>query len=310
MGHPQVSVVMSVYKEPLEWITQSIDSILNQTYSNFQFLIINDNPFDIKLRDFLNQYQTIDSRIIVINNKENIGLTKSLNIGLKQSEGKYIARMDADDISLPIRFEKQVAYMESHPDVIVCGTNIKLIGDYVRLYINTIFENDIDIRGQMFYNSGFAHPTVFIRNSILLSNSIYYDENFRTAQDYKLWYDMSSYGKFANIKEPMLKYRISKQQVTSKQSPNQQSNRKIVSNLFKHQWLEKHLKDLMNPMNTSDLNNKILYQYYQRSEAYDNTGLKNILPIITSKYLNITMKERLYIFYKALNNLKNCNKSK
>lgn len=114
---PQISVIMSVYKEPLDWMAQSIDSILNQIYSDFEFLIVDDNPTDDKLIYFLNDYQKKDSRIKIIVNEQNVGLTKSLNIAIKQAQGKYIARMDADDISCKNRFQVQYDYMEQHLEV-------------------------------------------------------------------------------------------------------------------------------------------------------------------------------------------------
>lgn len=292
MGHPQVSVVMSVYKEPLEWITQSIDSILNQTYSNFQFLIINDNPFDLKLRDFLNQYQTIDSRIIVINNKENIGLTKSLNIGLKQSEGKYIARMDADDISYPKRFEKQVEYMESHPEVIVCGTKVKAFGRKSFLSYDTAFERDEDIRGQMILNSGFAHPSVFIRKEILITKGIFYDENYKTAQDYKLWYDLRAYGKFANLGDILLKYRCSTEQVSYKNKTNQSSNRDIIRNLFKNEYLSE-----LQPDNHSY---KTTLSYIIREQAFYEGTFKIILKYWMNHHTAATVKEKVMLTIRAI----------
>ena len=98
-----ISVVMSVYNEPVDWIRQSIDSILNQTFRYFEFIIINDNPEGISQKKMLKDFAAKDNRIKIIENEENKGLTKSLNIGISKATGKYIARMDADDISMPDR---------------------------------------------------------------------------------------------------------------------------------------------------------------------------------------------------------------
>lgn len=121
-GHytePMVSVLMSVYGEPLEWLREAVGSILQQTYTDFEFIIVNDNPEREELDGFLRESATGDRRIHIIRNPENIGLTKSLNIGLRECRGRYVARMDADDVSHSTRFEKQVAYMDAHPDVVV-----------------------------------------------------------------------------------------------------------------------------------------------------------------------------------------------
>ena len=105
-----ISVVMSVFKEPLDWIELSINSIRNQSFSDFEFIIVNDNINDIPLKTFLSKIQNIDPRIIILENQKNLGLTKSLNKALEISKGKYIARMDADDISFSQRFQTQFDY--------------------------------------------------------------------------------------------------------------------------------------------------------------------------------------------------------
>ena len=128
-----VSVLMSVYNEPEEWMRVAIDSILGQTFTDFEFIIINDNPKRKLNREILSDYAKQDKRIVILENEENIGLTKSLNKGLKVAKGKYIARMDADDISLSDRLEKQVNFMEEHPEVGVCGANILCFGDRCQL---------------------------------------------------------------------------------------------------------------------------------------------------------------------------------
>ena len=123
---PKVSVVMSVYKEPVEWLHESIDSILNQTFSGFEYIIICDNPEYEEGILLLKGYAKKDNRIRLIFNKENIGLTKSLNIGISIAQGDYIARMDADDISEAKRFEKQLDFFESNPDFDFCSTSFSI----------------------------------------------------------------------------------------------------------------------------------------------------------------------------------------
>ena len=125
---PLVSVVMSVFVEPEKWLRNAIDSILTQTYSNLEFLIINDNYERMLNKRVLDEYAHTDKRIRIITNQSNQGLTKSLNKGISIAQGKYIARMDADDFSLPNRIERQVAFLELNSEVIVCGTNIAYFG--------------------------------------------------------------------------------------------------------------------------------------------------------------------------------------
>lgn len=211
MTIPKVSVVMSVYKEPLDWIQESIDSILQQTFIDFEFIIINDNPEREELYVFLEDNRVKDDRIIIINNEQNIGLTKSLNKGLDRAQGKYVARMDADDIAMPTRFEKQVNLLELRADVGVCGSHIHCFGssDLICEYPET----DRDM--YWFLKSNMAHPAVMIRKSIL--NGTYYNPRFVVSQDYALWIRLYEEGVVMyNIQEVLLRYRKSTGQISSK----------------------------------------------------------------------------------------------
>lgn len=235
---PVISVIMSVYKEPFDWLEASINSILTQTYSNFEFIIINDNPANNDLRKFLKQKEASDSRIKLIINQQNIGLTKSLNIGLRLARGKYIARMDADDISMPNRFHEQINFLESHPNVIVCGTNIKYIGIKSSFIVSDwIKYTNSKIKAQMLYNSAFAHPTVIIRNQILQDNFIKYDEEYRQSQDYRLWETLYKLGEFANLPQKLLHYRLSVNQISRKLHAPQENNGILIRRRLIQSWL-------------------------------------------------------------------------
>ncbi len=300
-----VSVLMCAYNEPIKWLKESIYSILNQTYSNFEFIIVNDNPQSIELHDFLMTEAQKDARITIITNVENLGLTKSLNVGIKYCHGKYIARMDADDISLPQRLAKQVAFMESNPSVIVCGSRIKYFGQSSLFKSNTVFSRDIDIRGQMLLDSGFVHPSVVIRKEVLDINSIKYDENFRTSQDYKLWFDLSPYGDFANIEEVLLYYRLSSKQVSSVSSFNQSQARIEISKKFREKGIGGYILDTNKYTNKIEIvscptliNNralKVIKAYYHRSLYYSNFSLKSMCKVAFSLYTKITLKERFLV---------------
>lgn len=240
-GHytePMVSVLMSVYGEPLEWLREAVGSILQQTYTDFEFIIVNDNPEREELDGFLRESATGDRRIHIIRNPENIGLTKSLNIGLRECRGRYVARMDADDVSHSTRFEKQVAYMDAHSDVVVCGTDINYFGDVpVATYSDWIHESDEEIKAQMLSNSGFAHPTVMIRREVLEANSISYDEAYRQGQDYRLWEQLYDFGKFANIGQKLYGYRLSASQVSKKSNTAQVALGLAVRRRIIKKWL-------------------------------------------------------------------------
>ncbi|MCM1150504.1 MAG: glycosyltransferase [Alistipes sp.] len=207
---------MSVYKEPEAWIRSSVDSILRQTVSDFEFIIINDNPARLENDALLLEYQKKDDRIRIIRNAENLGLTKSLNIGLQVAQGEYIARMDADDFSFPDRFAVQLRYMQEHPDCIACsGLAYLWDGRTVTGKMSRPIAYP-EILYYSFTSSPFVHPLLMMRRKSLESFGLRYNEDFRYSQDYKLAADMLKVGTIGNVDRYLLKYRISAQQITSK----------------------------------------------------------------------------------------------
>lgn len=220
---PLVSVLMSVYKEPIDWLHLSIDSIINQTFKDFEFIIICDNPQYKESISLLNEYEKRDERIRLIVNDENIGLTKSLNKGLDLAKGKYIARMDADDVCYKDRLECQLVFLEQHPDVDICGTFIRFF-DKTSVFSTKVKkypEEHKDIIISMLFENPFAHSSVMMKKHIC-GAMIMYDESVLKAQDYKLWYDMYRRGAvFANVPKILLRYRISKNQISNKNKNEQ-----------------------------------------------------------------------------------------
>lgn len=216
----EISVIMSVYNTKPDYLSEAIDSILRQSYENFEFLIINDGTTNKETLDTLKKYKERDSRIRLIVNETNIGLTKSLNIGLKTAKGKYVARMDSDDISYNHRLEKQYIYMEQNQDIDVLGCLIRKIGKAQTVepsnYID-FTQNDYEsfIIKMLFYNVGPIHPTVMIRNNFLKKHNIKYDESIKKAQDYALWMEcISAGGKIKNLPKVLLEYRLHNAQIT------------------------------------------------------------------------------------------------
>lgn len=187
-----------------KYLSQSINSILSQTFTDFDFLIVDDCSTDSSW-DILSAYS--DPRIKLIKNISNLGLAGALNKGLEISQSQYIARMDCDDISHPKRLDKQVAFMESHSDLAVCGTWVKAIG----VKKNDIWKypvNHDDIHCALLFNSALAHPSVMIRKSIIDKFCIRYDQSLRKSQDYDLWVRLCKSGqKLTNIPEVLLNYR-------------------------------------------------------------------------------------------------------
>jgi glycosyltransferase involved in cell wall biosynthesis len=199
---PQVTVLMSVHNNE-QYLPEAIESIVNQVFSDFEFLILNDASTDGS-RDIIRAYA--DPRIRLIENERNLGLTASLNRGIDLARGAYIARMDADDIALPERLHRQVAFMEGSQDIDVCGSWYELFGDRVKLVKSPVDHQDIS--DTLFFKNCIAHSTVCIRKQLFAECAVRYNEAFEYAQDYELWCRIINKVTFANMPEVLLKYRI------------------------------------------------------------------------------------------------------
>jgi len=217
-----VSVLMPVFNVE-KYLVDSIDSILDQTYTDFKFYIINDGSGDGSEAIILSYN---DPRILYIKNKTNQGYINCLNQAIDLVDTKYIIRMDSDDISLPTRIEKQVAYMEANPTVVVCGSS--RVNFYPENHRKDVVMPAITQREKLFVNSIFNtslhHPSVIIRTETVKKYNLRYKEQYYYAEDKALWLDLSAYGELANIGEPLLRYRIHYNQVSYLYKSRQKSN--------------------------------------------------------------------------------------
>ena len=202
MHKPIVSVILPVYNEE-KYIGSAVDSILSQSLKNIELIIIDDGSTD-KTLSILQTYKK-DSRVRIVS-QENSGLATALNNGIAISQGKYIARQDADDLSVQDRLEKQVNYMDLHPDIGILGSNYHTIDENDNILATTdIFTHPIDIVIAEISSNQFGHGAIMIRKAILNENK--YDKNFKVAQDYDLWSRLIHYTKAANLKEPLYFWR-------------------------------------------------------------------------------------------------------
>lgn len=201
--NPFVSVVMAVYNgEP--FLPLAIESILNQTYRNFEFIIVNDGSTD-STKAILENYAAQDPRIVLVE-QENQGLSVSLNAAISVSKGDLIARMDSDDYSFPRRLELQVAKMVECPSIGVCGTAAIAFSEKKVVRILRHPSNSKLLKSKLFFSVCFIHPTVMIRSELLSGSA--YSEEFFAAQDYKLWVDLRDNAEFTNLDKVLLAYRI------------------------------------------------------------------------------------------------------
>ena len=201
-----ISVIMSVYNEKKEWLQLSIESILNQTYTNFEFIIILDNPKNETLKKLILKFQEKDKRIKFYINDSNIGLTKSLNKALTYAKGEYIARMDADDISISTRLEKQLNYIKQ-TDIDILGTNVIKFDDKNNEEFSNFFLKDIDIKQNIFKKNMIAHPTWLVKKEVYKCLNGY--REIPATEDYDFLLRAIKYGfVLGNMKEHLLKYRV------------------------------------------------------------------------------------------------------
>lgn len=287
-----ISVIMTNYNTSYEYLREAIESILSQTYSNFEFIIVDDASTDNSL-SIIESYN--DDRIRIIKNENNIGLTKSLNKALEYANGEFVARMDADDISLPERFERQVEFLRTNPDVIVCGTWVKFIGKWKELgYSNETICRSIPDRETyrimlLFGNyPNIVHPTAMFRNEYLIENCIKYDEKFKYAQDYKMWVKCSEFGECANVPELLFEYRVHNNAIsTSKKGIQEECALGIIREQTENLGIKisdenmKYIRGLFSVRKNYDLNIKFwieqIIKANKKTKVYNEKKLKSML---------------------------------
>ncbi|WP_199883818.1 glycosyltransferase family 2 protein [Anaerosinus massiliensis] len=199
----KVTVLMPVYNAE-QYLKEAIESILKQTFKNFEFLIINDGSTDHS-EEIIRAYK--DSRIRLICNERNSGLIYTLNKGLKLANGEYIVRMDADDISYIDRLEKQVAFMENNLGIGVCGTWLETFGNGKSDVWKYSVEHE-QIKAQLLFYSSMAHATIIIRTALVMKYQLFYDSSYLYAEDYHLWTKCIDLFRFSNLQEVLYKYRL------------------------------------------------------------------------------------------------------
>ena len=235
-----VSVIMTNYNTPEEYLRAAMESILSQTYSNIEFIVVDDGSTDHS-PSVIESYQ--DDRVIFIKNEKNIGITKSLNIALARATGEFVARMDADDISFPQRLERQVQYLSEHSEVVVCGTWVRYFGDQSSELKQKEFcivlpdRQEMQIRFLFNNSTRIVHPTAMFRHAVLIEHGITYNEAYPCSQDYRMWIDCCRIGACTNVPEILLHYRVHKLATTSQRRALQlECDRRIIDEQLS--WLE------------------------------------------------------------------------
>jgi len=221
-----------------KFIGEAIKSVLNQKFKDYEYLIVEDKSTDQSL-DIIREYKNKDSRITIIRNKSNLGIQKTLNKGIRLSQGEYIARIDCDDVwSSKNKLGKQVKFLEQNPNYGVVGTNIVSI-DNSGKELNRIRykEADSEIRKNLLLASQMAHPSVLIRKKALDEVGCYReDKKYKHAEDYELWLRIGTRYKLANLPDFFLKYRINPSGVSLKNELSQRMASLRVTLKYKNQY--------------------------------------------------------------------------
>jgi glycosyltransferase involved in cell wall biosynthesis len=239
---PRVSVVMSVFNGR-PFLVEAVESVIKQSFTDFEFIIIDDASTDGSSAD-LAQFASRDSRIVLLVNQENLGLTRSLNKGLAEARGEFVARQDADDISLPRRLEKQVAALNASPDLTLLGTGLcemDVSGQKGPTSLQPTLEPVI--KRKMLFDNAFFHPSVMWRKDVFEKHGLTYDDNLRYGQDFELFSRAVWKLKTANLPEPLIMFRKHSGQISKTRIEDQQALAdKISWRNFKSFGLESHFK--------------------------------------------------------------------
>jgi glycosyltransferase involved in cell wall biosynthesis len=234
---PQISVLMSVHNGEA-YLKDAIDSILAQTFTDFEFILINDCSTDTS-KSIIESYN--DERIVVINNEVNLGLTRSLNLGLAKAVGKYVARMDSDDTCSSDRLQKQYEHLEAHQGTLVVGSNINIMNDegYI-VKENEYPESFEDILGTVFFKNPLVHSTAMFRREEMLKIGGY-NIDYKKSQDYELWLNVIQHnGILSNIPGALVNFRVHSKSITQDtSSTSEQEN-------YAQAALQKALKKILN----------------------------------------------------------------
>ena len=231
-NNPLVSVIIPCYNAE-KYIEQAVHSIINQTYKNLEIIVTDDRSIDRSF-EILKKLEKEDSRIKLYRNETNLKIVKTLNNMIFQANGKYIARMDADDVSLPERIEKQVLFLEQNSDFSFCGTNAYHIDEHGKTIDKSVLpETFEDNKFFLKFYSTFYHPTVMIRSDVYKKNL--YNQEFLYAEDYELWSRLifEKNLKGSNLQNKLFLYRIFNNQSSEKHRKEQNDSSAKIFDKYK-----------------------------------------------------------------------------
>ncbi|MEM6700077.1 MAG: glycosyltransferase, partial [Bacteroidota bacterium] len=224
---PLISVLTPAYNRE-KYIGEAIESVQAQAIEDWEMLIIDDGSTD-KTIEIVKAYQSEDQRIILLQNPENLGISATRNHGLQHIKGKYIAMLDSDDVFLPNKFQKQIDFLEAHPEIGVLGAWAKLIGFEGHQFAPE--EKDTQLRARSLYRCPLVHSSSIIRASVIEAGNIRYNENYPASNDYDFWVKALQYTQFHNLPEYLVLYRRHDQNISTTNRDDQKKYR-VASSRF------------------------------------------------------------------------------
>lgn len=294
-NNPLISVAMPCYNNA-PYVAEAIESMLNQTFTDFELIILDDCSSD-NSAEVIKSFT--DKRIVYHRNEQNTGLANNLNIGLQMARGKLIARMDSDDISLPERLQTQVDFLEAHPDIDLCSCGMELFGKDNQVWIRESDPEQIKIT--MLFYSPVLHASSMWRRASFEQHNLYYRQEAFPAEDYDLWARAVASGcSLANIPQVLYRYRIHGEQVTKTDDRAKLRNGQIQT-----EYLKKSLSSL------SETDIKLFTQNYIKQDLTNSTNstlkeLKKLINnIITANkqdkfFQHNLLKKRLNKYYQSI----------
>lgn len=292
---PKVSVIMPVFNTREEYLREAIESILNQTYGDFEFLIIDDGSTN-NSAEVIHSYS--DERIKYIKNERNLGIIKSLNRGFELMQGEYMARTDSDDISLPDRLEKQVKFLDENP-------NISILCSYFEWFPKKrVIEApliDAEIKEKLLICTNvIGHSTVMERVDFIKKYNLRYNEEFTYCEDYRFWLDAIDKAEFACIPEILVKYRIHEGSICQKNITTQHLNVQKAMFLAQGKFYSIDSQEAINSIEKLIRNEKITSNDLESIETFVN----RVVEKINNKKINCTYNLNRSFYRIALRNCK------
>lgn len=290
-----VSILMSIYKEPLDWVSAAVESILNQTYDSIEVILISDNPESRELTQYLQEVQKKDERVVVLLNERNFGLVESLNHGLKFCKGEYIARMDADDISFHTRIEEQMNYLKSQ--------EYDLIGCQYRIFVN-----DTDIGGSyapcsseacakvLKYKSCVCHPSWLVRRQVFERLNGYRNIDACEDLDFLQRAVLSGY-KIGNTPNVLLRYRDNHNSISHTKKFRQQAIRRYMARALYHGRVvseDAYHKYVSSPQYTQDIEKLERIDALEKNYKLSGSSAKRVVALLHLLKEPIYVEERIW----------------